>query len=121
MVYVSSRVGESQKAPGVRFTVRKMSFARRMELMERVRELARRVEFLAAGESAAERMDAALARAEIDRLYLSWGLQAIAGLRVDGMDATPELLAEAGPEELFREAVALVRHETGLNEAERKN
>jgi hypothetical protein len=119
--YASSRVVESQKMDGVQFTVLKMSFGRRSELMGRVRELARRVEFLAAGESAAERMDAALARAEIDRLYVSWGLQAIAGLRVDGMDATPELLAQAGPEELFREALALVRHETGLDEAERKN
>jgi hypothetical protein len=89
--------------------------------MGRVRELAQRVEFLAAGESAAERMDAALARAEIDRLYVKWGVQAVAGLRIDGVEATPELLADAGPEDLFREALALVRRETGLDEAERKN
>lgn len=119
--YASSRVVESQKVAGVRFTVLRMSFGRRMELMGRVRELARRAEFLAAGESAGERMDAALARAQIDRLYVSWGLQGIAGLKVDGVEATPEILAEAGPEELFREAVGLVRGETGLDEAERKN
>jgi hypothetical protein len=121
MEYASSRVVESQKAAGVRFTVRRMSFGRRMELMERVRELARRVEFLAAGESAGERMDAALARAEIDRLYVQWGVLEVTGLRVDGVEATPELLAESGPEELFREALTLVRRETGLDEAERKN
>jgi hypothetical protein len=40
---------------------------------------------------------------------------------VDGSIAGPELLAEAGPEELFREALAAVRRETGLNEEERKN
>ena len=119
--YASSRTVESQKVPGVRFTVLKMSFGRRTELMGRVRELARRAEFLAAGESAGERMDAALARAQIDRLYVSWGLQAIVGLKVDGVEATPEILADAGPEELFREAVGLVRRETGLDEAERKN
>ena len=119
--YSSSRVVESQKVAGVRFTVLKMSFGRRMELMGQVRELARRAEFLGAGESAQERMDAALARAEIDRLYVKWGLVAIGGLKVDGAEATPEILAESGPEELFREALGLVRRETGLDEAERKN
>jgi hypothetical protein len=112
--YVSSSVVESQKVAGVRLTILKMSFGRRTELMGRVRELARRAEFLAAGESAGERMDAALARAQIDRLYVIWGLQGIAGLKVDGVEATPEILADAGPEELFREAVGLVRRETGL-------
>jgi len=121
MDYVSSRVVESRKSPGVQFTVLKMSFGRRTELMGRVRELARRAEFLAAGQSAAEKMDAAMARAEIDRLYVSWGLQSVAGLKVDGVDATPDLLADTGPEELFREAVDLIRRETGLDEAERKN
>jgi hypothetical protein len=119
--YASSRVVESQKVAGVRFTVLRMSFGRRAELLGRVRELARRAEFLAAGESTGDRMDAALARAQIDRLYVSWGLQAVAGLRVDGVEATPEMLAQAGPEELFREALGLVRRETGLDEAERKN
>jgi hypothetical protein len=121
MDYSSSRVVESQKVAGVRFTILKMSFGRRMELMGRVRELARRAEFLAAGKSVEERMDAALARAEIDRLYVTWGLQTVAGLKVDGVEATPEILAQAGPEELFREALALVRREAGLDEAERKN
>jgi hypothetical protein len=121
MDYESTRVVDSQKVEGVRFTVWKMSFGRRKELMERVRELTRRAEFLASGESAGERMDAALARAEIDRLYVRWGLRAVAGLSVDGLEATPEILVDTGPEELFREALALVRRETGLNEAERKN
>ena len=98
-----------------------MSFARRVELMRRVRELARRMEFLEAGSRPGDKMDAALLQAEIDRLYVAWGLRAIAGLEVDGAEATPELLAEAGPENLFREALAAVRAETGLSEAERKN
>jgi hypothetical protein len=98
-----------------------MSFGRRVELMRRVRELARRVEFLAASEEAGEKMDGALLHAEIERLYLMWGVKAVSGLTVDGNSAGPELLAEAGPEELFREALAAVRRETGLNEEERKN
>ena len=48
-------------------------------------------------------------------------MKAVSGLVVDGEPATPEVLAETGPEDLFREALALVRTETGLNEEERKN
>ena len=119
--YRSESVVESRTVPGVRFTIAKMSFGRRVELMRRVRELARRTEFLAAGEEAGEKMDSALLHAEIERLYVMWGVKAVSGLTVDGSIAGPELLAEAGPEELFREALAAVRRETGLNEEERKN
>jgi hypothetical protein len=98
-----------------------MSFGRRVELMRRVRELARKIEFLEAGNAPGERMDAALLQAEIDRLYLTWGLRGISGLDVDGSPATPETLAESGPEGLFREALTAVRAETGLSEEQRKN
>jgi hypothetical protein len=121
MTYESERLVESRVAEGVVFRVARMSFGRRMELMRQVRELARRVEFLEAGQAPGERMDAALARCEIDRLYVTWGLRGVAGLLVDGVEATSEILADAGPEELFREALAAVRAEAGLSEAERKN
>ena len=119
--YRSESVVESRTVPGVRLTIAKMSFGRRVELMRRVRELARRTEFLAASEEVGEKMDSALVRAEIERLYVMWGVTAVSGLTVDGSTAGPELLAEAGPEGLFREALAAVRRETGLNEEERKN
>jgi hypothetical protein len=48
-------------------------------------------------------------------------VQALTGLEIDGVQATPDLLATAGPEELFREAVAAVKAECGLSETERKN
>jgi len=121
MTYESVAVVESRVASGVKFTVAKMSFGRRMDLMRQVRELARKVEFLEAGNSAGQQMDAALLRVEIDRVYVKWGLLGIAGLELDGIDATPESLAEAGPEEVFREALGLVRLQTGLNAEERKN
>ena len=121
MTYESVTVVESKVAPGVTFTIAKISFARRTELMRRIRELARRAEFLAAGQELGEKMDGALIQAEIDRIYAMWGLRAISGLQLDGAPATPELLAEAGPEDLFREVVAAVRAETGLTAAERKN
>ena len=119
--YASESVVESRTVPGVKLTIAKMSFGRRVELMRRVRDLARRTEFLAASEEAGERMDAALLHAEIERLYVIWGVKAVSGLAVDGSVAGPELLAEAGPEALFREALAAVHRETGLNEEERKN
>jgi len=119
--YASEVVVESRLVPGVTFTIAKMSFGRRVELMRRVRELARRMEFLAAGKEAGDRMDAALQHAEIERLYVTWGVRAVSGLAVDGRVAGPELLTEAGPEGLFREALAAVRKETGLSEEERKN
>ena len=106
---------------GVSFRVARMSFGRRVELMRKVRELARRMEFLEAGASEGERMDAGLLRAEIDRMCLLWGLTGVSGLQVDGVEATPEALVERGPEELFREALAAVRRETGLTDDERKN
>jgi hypothetical protein len=121
MTYESVVVVDSQAASGVTYTVARVSFERRMELMRRIRELARRMEFLEAGQEPADRMDAALLRVEIDRIYLLWGLRAISGLELDGKPATPELLAEAGPEDLFREALAAVRSETGLTAAQRKN
>jgi hypothetical protein len=121
MTYQSVERVESKIAGGVTYSVLKMSFARRMDLMRRVRELARRGDFLAAGQDAGERMDAALLEVEIERLYVVWGLREVSGLEVDGVNATPELLAEAGPEDLFREALAAVRSATGLSDAERKN
>lgn len=117
----STRVVESRVSPGVRYRIAAMSFARRVELMTRVRDLARRMEFLASSEDTAQKMDGALLRAEIDRVYVEWGLRDVEGLAVDGQKADPALLAEAGPEELFREALTAVRAETGLNEEERKN
>ena len=121
MDYESVTVVESQAVAGVTFSVAKMSFGRRLELMHRVRDLARQMEFLEAGLDTGDKMDAALLQAEIDRLFLKWGLRRISGLQLDGAEATPESLAEAGPEDLFREALAAVRAEIGLNPEERKN
>ena len=119
--YESVRVVDSRVAAGVSFRVSKMSFGRRVELMTRIREVARRMEFLAAGPDAGGKMDAGLVQAEIEKLYVAWGLKAVSGLVVDGVVAGPELLAEAGPEDLFREALAAVRAETGLSAEEAKN
>ena len=101
--------------------MQKMSFGRRIELTRRIRELADGVEFLGAGESAKEKLDASLLTAEIERAYVLWGLTEVGGLELDGTPATPESLVSRGPEELFREAVEAVKAECGLSEEERKN
>jgi hypothetical protein len=111
----------SEVVKGVTFTVAKMSYGRRIELMRCVRALAKKSEFLSASENPEDKMDAALLEAEINRSYLRWGLLAISGLTLDGAEATPESLLEHGPEDLFREALSLIRAQTGLTETERKN
>ena len=120
MNYESILERESQTMPGVTLVLAKMSFGRRVELTRRLREIAQKVEFLEAGD-AREKIDAALLTCEIDRLYVLWGVKEIRGLELDGAPATPESMAAAGPEELFREAVAAVKAECGLTDAERKN
>ena len=82
---------ESRVVPGVTYTIAKMSFARRVELMRQVRDLARRTSFLAASDDAGDKMDAALLRAEIERVYVMWGVKSVAGLAVDGKAAGREL------------------------------
>ena len=121
MIYESVATVPSRIASGVEFAVAKMSFGRRTALMRQVRELSAKVEFLEAGRGSGEKMDAALLRVEIDRLYVKWGLVGISGLELDGVEATPASLAESGPEALFREALALVRWQSGLSGDERKN
>ena len=120
MEYESVVEAPSAVAPGVVLRVARMSFGRRLELMRRVRELARRVECYEAGD-VGERMDAGLLRAEIDRLYVEWGLVGVSGLTVDGAEASVAAVVERGPEELFREALSAVCREAGLSEDERKN
>ena len=121
MNYESSNRVESKLRPGVAFAIAKMSFGRRFELIRRIRELALKCEFMNAGESVDEKLQGALLSAEIDRLYMSWGLLELTGLEIDGVGATPELLASAGPEDLFREALSAIKAECGLTEDERKN
>jgi hypothetical protein len=120
-LWVSRKVIASEERPGVEFVIARMTFGRRIELMRHVRDLAARLEYFEAGRDAKNGMEASLLGAEIDRLYLRWGLEEIRGLVLDGVPATAESLIESGPEELFLEALTAVRAECGLTENERKN
>jgi len=118
----SSVVWHRSKAqPGVRFGVARISFGRRLEIAREIRALGQKLECLEAGNSIAEKAEASIAAAEIDRVYLRCGLVAIEGLEVDGAPASAESLFEAGPDDLTREILNAIKAEWGLSEEERKN
>lgn len=121
MDYSSYVTVESQISPGVVYVLARMSFGRRIELTKKIRQLAQKAEFLDASTDAQEVTEARVLVAEVERIYLLWGLTEVRGLVLDGKPATPEALVEHGPEGLFREAVEAVKAECGLSEAERKN
>jgi hypothetical protein len=98
-----------------------MSFGRRLELTRRVRELGQKLEYTQAGDSVAERLEAGALSAEIDRIYLEWGLLRIEGLDLDGSKAEAKTLIEYGPEDLCQEILAVIKRECGLSDEERKN
>ena len=120
-VWQSNRIVASEAMPGVEFVIARMTFGRRLELLKRVRDLAARLEYFEAGRDESNRVEAGLLGAQLDRLYIDWGLEEVRGLELDGEAATPFSLIERGPEDLFKEALAAVKAECGLNEQERKN
>ena len=120
-LWESRKLIASTEHPGVEFVIARMTFGRRIELMRHVRDLAARLEYFEAGRDAKNGMEASLLGAEIDRLYIRWGLDEIRGLEIDGVLATAESLIERGPEDLFIEILAAVMAECGLVENERKN
>jgi len=119
--YQSYKIVESETQPGVKFRIRRISFGRRIELLKQIREKAAKVEFLDASQDPREKLEAVLLACELDKMYLLWGLEGIEGLEVDGAPATPESLANAGPEALCGEALRAIKAELGLSETEEKN
>ena len=121
MDYVREVTIESRTLQGVRFTIERPSFGRRLELVERIRELGEKLEFFEAGKSLRDRLDAAIIAGRIDRAIVSWGMKRIAGITIDGEEPDGDRLAADGPEALFREIAAAIKCQLGLSEAERKN
>ena len=121
MEYTSRVHKQSTLFSGVEFTVARLSLTRRIELGQRIREIGFKHDFLAASANALDQIDAGLLQRRIDRAYLEWGLLGIRGLHIDGAEATPGLLIEAGPEELINEILGSIRAEIGLSETEIKN
>ena len=121
MQYESTITIASEVIEGVRFTVARMTFGRRMELMRLVRQLAAKFEFARAGAGLEDAIQASLLGAEIDELYLRWGFKGIEGLEIDERTANIESLIASGPELLCREVIAAIKRECSLTEEERKN
>ena len=111
---------DSRALPGVRYAIRRISLAQRIELTKRARELSLKNEFLKAGD-AADQLEGSLADLLVRKMYLEWGLDEIRGLKIDGESATAQLLAQKGPEALSDEVVGTIRSELGLSDEERKN
>jgi hypothetical protein len=118
--YESVEWHDSSTRPGVRFALRKVSLAKRIELIRQVRQLCLREDYLRAGESA-DQSEARIGDLLVRKLYLEWGLIEIRGLKIDGNAATVELLIQSGPEDLAEEIIEGIRQEIGLTEQERKN
>jgi hypothetical protein len=121
MTYESTVRYDSAALPGVSFTVARMSFGRRMQLVRELREIAAKAEYHRAGASSEDRIEATLLEAEADRAYLRWGLTSVAGLEIDGAPADAESLFGRGPEALCREVVQRIREECFLSADEEKN
>jgi hypothetical protein len=119
--YESIARKDSTQFPGVSYSIHRMSFGRRSELLRHIREIGRKTEYLEAGRDVKDKIEASLAGSEIDAMYLQWGLREISGLVIDGKAATHDLLLECGPESLVREILTAIRSECGLNQEEAKN
>jgi hypothetical protein len=119
--YESVILIRSKTMPAVTYTIKRISFGRRMELSRRAREISKKAEFLEAGSELHEQIEAGLLAQEVDAMYLEWGLVSIAGLTIDGETATFARLIEKGPDELTREIVGAIKGQCGLSDAERKN
>jgi hypothetical protein len=105
----------------VRFGIARISFGRRLEVAQEIRAIGKKLEYLEAGGTIAEKAEASVAAAEIDRVYLRCGLAGMEGLEIDGAPATAELLFAAGPDDLAREVLDAIKAEWGLSEEQRKN
>lgn len=121
MNYESIVLKDSQRARGVQFRIARMSFARRGDVLARVRTLGSKLNYLQAGTEVQERLEARDVQQEIEAIYFRAGLAGIEGLLIDQLAATPELLWDAGPPELVEEALDLIRTEWLLTEDQRKN
>ena len=121
MKYASHVERPATSYPGVTLVIARLSFNRRLELAKQIRQLAGRHEFLRAGKSPEERMEGDIVAAELESLYVRWGLKEVRGLEIDGEIATPEQLLDCGPEALVREAAEAIIAECGLSVDERKN
>ncbi|MBI3209241.1 MAG: hypothetical protein HYZ37_10130 [Candidatus Solibacter usitatus] len=121
MNHESTITTDSKVLAGVRYTIRRMSFAGRMELLTTIGDAMKRQEFLAASPHVADSAEAALLRMSMENELLRWGFVGVDGLRINGNEATLEAILNDGPEELAREILGAIEKQTRLTADEEKN
>lgn len=119
--YESAVRFESASMPGVTYSIQRMSFGRRSDLIQRIRDIASPLQYLEASSDFHEQVAANLLGQQIEELYLRWGLVGIDGLLIDGAPADTDSLIAKGPEGVTKEIVAAIKGQCGLTEEERKN
>ncbi|MCX6622021.1 MAG: hypothetical protein NTY38_13320 [Acidobacteria bacterium] len=80
-----------------------------------------KLQFLTAGKTAEDRVQASLLAGEMDRLYIEWGLLSIEGLTIDNESCDPARLLEYGPETVCSEIASAIKRECTLSADELKN
>jgi hypothetical protein len=121
MQYTSTIQHESRTIPGVTFTLWRLSFGKRLELLRRIHSLAGKHEFLTASPAIESHYEAAILEKEIQHVYLECCLVQVEGLWIDGESACAHLLIERGPEALVDEITAAIQGQIGLSAEEQKN
>jgi len=121
MDYRTKTQHQSRRFPGVAYTLRRVSLGARVELTEKLGDLARKVEFHSAGTGVADRAMVSHLCSKADEIYLRWGMVSLSGLVIDGEPADIDSLVNLGPDELVDEILESIRGECGLSEHERKN
>jgi len=121
MNYESTLTYHSEAMPGVIFTIRRISFGRRLELLKTLRGLALNLERHGSGEREIDKIDTAITEAEMQARYIAWGLVNLSGLKIDGAEVNAATLIESGPEPLCKEVAEHIRAECFLTSEERKN
>ena len=121
---------ESKTIPGVSFTIRKMTDARRAKFRLQNADILAELTSKFEQRDAPGITDVAKHRAgleieifladKINPAWLSWGLISVSGVIADGADVTPANLAD-GPEELYNEIVGAIKTIAQMTEAEIKN
>ncbi len=111
----------SKTHAGVEYVIARMSLSRRTALLEAVHNVLQELKFRESGSDEDSQLRAGILRLTLQRIYLQWGLLAVRNLTIDGLEATPELVVQAGPEDLCEEIFAAIRAECGLSPTERKN
>lgn len=119
--YHSVEIHDSSVCPGVRYTVRRISARRRLDLVRSIRGLVQQSEYHEAGTAALDKLESAILSREISKVYFASGFESVEGLKIDGQTPDAESMWAHGPEMLIDEITQRIRDCWHLNDQARKN